>query len=466
MKVPARSRGSAQLRAQRSMVTRRWVLPSQAFLHAEAPGGLILLAASLLAMVLANSPAAEPVSQFWETRWSFGAGRFTLRGDLRELVNDGLMSVFFFVAGLEIKREMIKGQLSSARRAAFPVVAALGGMIAPALLYVGLNLGGAGVHGWGIPMATDIAFSIGVLSLLGRRVPGSARTFLLALAIADDIGAIVVIAVFYSSEIHFDPMFVAGAIWVTIMAMNEYGFRSAPLKLAVSLAFWASVRASGIHPTIAGVILGVSTPIRPWFNIEASSVWTRRLALKLAGAVAANRTNRAEAILGKIEVLSRETESPLDRQLRKFHPWSSWVILPLFALANSGVSLSGGSLGQASRSVITWGIMAGLILGKPLGIISFAWMASRLGWASAPRGLNFRGVVGVGIVAGIGFTVSLFIADLAFDAPHQVVEAKLGVLAASVTSGALGYAFLRLATDGTRMKHGSAGERSFRKPGV
>jgi len=424
------------------------------------------LAAGVLAMILANTPAAEPVAQFWDTRWSFGAGRFTLRGDLRELVNDGLMSVFFFVAGLEIKREMIKGQLSSLKRAAFPVFAALGGMIAPALLYLGLSLGGAGVRGWGIPMATDIAFSIGVLSLLGRRVPPSARTFLLALAIADDIGAIVVIAVFYSSELHFDPMFVAAAIWVTIMAMNEYGVRSSPIKLVASLAFWASVRASGIHPTIAGVILGVSTPIRPWFDIEASSVWTRRLALKLAGAVAANRINRAEAILGKIEVLSRETESPLDRQLRRFHPWSSWVILPMFALANAGVSLSWSSLGQAARSAITWGIIVGLMLGKPLGIVSFAWMASRLGWASAPRGLDFRSVVGVGIVAGIGFTVSLFIADLAFDAPHQVVEAKLGVLAASVSAGALGYAFLRLATDGTRMKHGSEGKGEFKRPVV
>ena len=453
MKVPPRSRGTAQVRAQRSVVSRRWVLPSQAFLHAEAPGGLILLAASVVAMILANSPMAEGVARFWETHWSIGVGRFSLGGDLRDLVNDGLMTVFFFVAGLEIKREVIKGQLSSARRAAFPVVAALGGMIVPALLYSTLNLGRAGVHGWGVPMATDIAFSVGVLSLLGRRVPGSARTFLLALAIADDIGAIIVIALFYSSGLQVDPIFAAVVIWLVILLMHEYGVRSAPAQLLAAVAFWVGVRESGIHPTIAGVILGLSTPIRPWFNLEASSIWARRLALKLHGAVAANRHGRAEAILGRIEVLSRETESPLDRKLRRFHPWSSWVILPLFALANSGVTLSHGALGQAGGSVITWGIVVGLVLGKPLGIVSFAIIASRMGWASAPRGLDRRGVIGVGIVAGVGFTVSLFIADLAFDAPHQVVEAKLGVLVASILAGALGYAYLRLATEGTRRGH-------------
>ena len=455
MHVPPRSRASAQIRAQHSMVARRWVLPSQEFLHAEAPGGLILLAAGVIAMILANSPWAAGFAHFWETRWEVGIARFTLEGDLRELVNDGLMSLFFFVAGLEIKREIVEGQLSSVKRAAFPVVGALGGMIAPALLYSAVNLGGDGSRGWGVPMATDIAFSVGVLSLLGSRVPTSARTFLLALAIADDIGAIVVIAFFYSSGLHLAPILAAGGIWVTILLMNRAGVRSLAAQLATSVAFWISIRESGVHATIAGVILGLSTPIRPWFSLEASADRTRSLASNLNEALAANRLDHAEAVLGEIEVLSRETEAPLARRLRQFHPWSSWIILPLFALANSGVSLSKQSLGSASQSAITWGIIAGLLLGKPLGIVGFGWVVNRLGWASAPKGMGVRELVGVGIVAGIGFTVSLFVAALAFDEPHRVAQAKVGVLFASLLAGAIGYGFLRAASGiEPRMEHG------------
>ena len=447
MHVPPRSRGSAQIRAQRSIVARRWTIPAQEFLYAEAPGGLILLGAGVLALVLANSPAAVGFAHFWETPWAVGVGRFRLAGDLRELVNDGLMTLFFYVAGLEIKREVVAGELSTLKRAALPVVAALGGMVVPALLYAAGNLGSPGGRGWGIPMATDIAFSIGVLSLLGRRVPVAARTFLLALAIADDIGAIVVIAVFYSAGLHLVPLVVAGGIWATIVLMNRIGVRLKPFEIAAAVAFWAAIRESGAHATLAGVILGVSTPIRRWFHLPTTANLIRWLAPKLERAVAGDKENRAEAMLGQIEVLARESESPLDRRLRACHAWSSWVILPLFALANSGVALTGEALAGASRSGVTWGVIAGLVVGKPLGIVGCAGLAIRLGWASAPRGLDFRRLVGVGIVAGIGFTVSLFIADLAFADPHQVVQAKIGVLIASVVAGAAGYGFLRLAKD-------------------
>ncbi len=444
MHVPPRSRAAAEIRAQRSVVARRWTLPSQEFLHAEAPGGLILLTAGIVALILANSPAAMGFGHFWEIHWEIGLDRFVLAGDLRELVNDGLMTLFFFVAGLEIKREVVEGQLSSLKRAAFPVVAALGGMIIPALFYSMVNLGGNGARGWGIPMATDIAFSIGVLSLLGRRVPTEARTFLLALAIADDIGAIVVIAIFYSSGLHLAPILVAGGIWITILLMNRIGVRSVLVQFGMALAFWGSIRASGVHATIAGVILGLSTPIRPWFPLQTTSTSVHWLASKLERAVEADHPSRAEALVSQIEVLARESESPLDRRLRLFHPWSSWVILPLFALANSGVSLSFESLGAASQSAVTWGIVLGLLLGKPLGIIGFAWLVNRLGWASAPKGLQLRELIGVGIVAGIGFTVSLFVAALAFTDPAQVARAKVGVLLASILAGAIGYAFLRV----------------------
>ena len=443
MHVPPRSRGSAQAQAQKSAVARRWILPAQEFLHAELPGGLILLGAAAVALALANSPAAGGFAHFWETHWSVGVGRMVLRGDLRELVNDGLMTLFFFVAGLEIKREVVEGQLSSVRRAAYPVVAALGGMAAPALLYAAINLGGAGARGWGIPTATDIAFSVGVLALLGRRVPAAARTFLLALAIADDVGAIVVIAAFYSNGIDPGALGVAGAIWAGILVMDRAGVRSTAAQVAAALAFWAAVRSSGVHPTIAGVILGLTTPIRPWFFLPATATSIHWLASKMERAVHAGRPARAEAILGRVEVLARESESPLERKLRAFHPWSSWAILPLFALANAGVELSGGSLGHAGRSPVTWGIVAGLVLGKPLGIVGAARLAQRLGWAAPPAGLGLRELVGVGMVAGIGFTVSLFVAGLAFDDPSSVAEAKVGVLAASLLSGAAGYGFLR-----------------------
>ena len=406
---------------------------------------MILLAAGLLALILANAPTAEGFSRFWKLAWVVELGPYQLEGDLRELINDGLMSLFFFVAGLEIKREVMAGQLSSVKRAAFPVVAALGGMVVPALLYSAFNVPGAGSRGWGVPMATDIAFSVGILGLLGRRVPGSARTFLLALAIADDIGAIVVIAVFYSSAIHWGAIGLAVGIWGVILLMNRVGVRSVPVQLVTALGFWACVRESGVHATIAGVILGVSTPIRPWFHLPTTATSVHWLASRLQRAVAANSTSRAETMLGQIEVLARESESPLDRKLRRYHSWSSWVILPLFALANSGVTLAGPALVRASQSRITWGILAGLLLGKPLGIVSFAWLASRLGWATSPRGLDFRRLIGVGIVAGIGFTVSIFVAALAFADPDQVAQAKVGVLIASVLAGATGYAFLRLA---------------------
>ncbi len=454
MRIPPRSRGSVELQAERSAVARRWVLPSQEFLHAETPGGLILLAAAVLAMLLANASTAEGFARFWELPWTVQIGPYLMRGDLHELINDGLMTLFFFVAGLEIKREVVDGQLSSVKRAAFPVIAALGGMVVPAFLYWTMNFGGGGAHGWGVPMATDIAFSIGVLSLIGRRLTKSARTFLLALAIADDIGAIVVIAVFYSSGLHGWPILIAAGIWMAILGMNRVGVRSAPAQLVAALGFWVSIRASGIHATLAGVILGISTPIRPWFRLSTTAPSVHWLASKLERAVAANHSSRAEAILGKIEVLSQETESPLERKLRRYHPWSSWVILPLFALANSGVALGGEALRGASQSSITWGIVLGLVVGKPLGIISFAWLASQFGWASAPRGLHFRALVGVGLVAGIGFTVSVFVAGLAFRSVEQVAQAKVGILVASVLAGGLGYAFLWLATDETRATDG------------
>ncbi len=444
MHVPPRSYGSAKALARRSFVARRLVLPTQAFFHTEGPGGVLLLISSLVALGLANSPWGEPFSRLMETHLAVEVGGKSLGFDLRELINDGLMTVFFYVAGLEIKRELLEGRLSSPRQAALPVVAALGGMVVPALLYSACNLGQSGANGWGIPMATDIAFSVGVLILLGDRVPAPARVFLLALAIADDIGAILVIAVFYSDGISWPALGVAAGILLAIGGMIRGGLRSPVAYFLVSLGFWGAMLGSGVHATLAGVILGAMTPIRPWFSLYSFERSAGKLLRRFRNALGSGDFDRAEAIMGQMEELSRGTESQLDRRLRQVHPWSSYVVLPLFALANSGVALDLDSLARASSSGITWGILLGLVAGKPLGIVGLAWLSVKLRIASPPTGATWPHLIGVGMVAGIGFTVSLFVAGLAFVDPRQIDDAKIGILIASALAGVLGFVFLRM----------------------
>ncbi len=444
MHVPPRSYGSAKALARNSFVTRRLVLPTQAFFHTEGPGGVLLLGVAIAALVVANSPWAGGLEKLFGIHLAVEVGPYSLRGDVRELINDGLMTVFFYIAGLEIKREVMGGELSSVRRAALPVLAALGGMMVPALLYAACNAGGAGSGGWGIPMATDIAFSLGVLTLLGDRIAPPVRVFLLALAIADDIGAILVIALFYSGGVSWPALGAAAGVLGAIALMVRGGVRWGNAYLLASLAFWVAMLASGVHATLAGVILGLATPGRPWFSLYAFARPAGKLIRRFDRALGIGDFDRAEALMGQMEELSRGTESRLDRRLRQVHPWSSFVVLPLFALANSGVALNAESLGHAATSGITLGIVLGLVLGKPLGIVGFARLAVALGIAQAPRGATWREVLGVGMVAGIGFTVSLFVAALAFADPAQVADAKIGVLLASGLAGALGFAFLRL----------------------
>jgi NhaA family Na+:H+ antiporter len=452
MHVPPRSYGSAKALARRSFIARRIILPTQEFFHTEGPGGVLLLACSLVALAVANSAWGPWMLAALETHLTVEVGMLAYRDDVRGVINDGLMAVFFFVVGLEIKRELLEGRLSSPRRAALPVLAAVGGMVVPALLYSVCNLGRAGAHGWGIPMATDIAFSVGVLIMLGDRVPPPARIFLLALAIADDIGAIGVIAVFYSHGISWPALGVAAALLIAIGVMNRLGVRSTNGHVLVSLAFWLAVTKSGVHPTIAGVILGAMTPIRPWFSLYSFEKSAVKLMRRFRRALGVGDFDRAEAIMGQVEELSRGTESTLDRRLRQVHPWSSFVVLPLFALANSGVELTGESLGRAGSSGITWGIVLGLVVGKPLGIVGFAWLAVKLRLASLPEGARWPDLAGVGMIAGIGFTVSVFVTGLAFDDLAQVEEAKIGVLAASAVAGVAGFAFLRIVGRGSEAR--------------
>jgi NhaA family Na+:H+ antiporter len=427
----------------RRFVPRRVLEAAQAFVQLEASSGIFLFIAAVTAMIWANSAWDGSYTDLLHTRIAFDVGIFSLDEDLQHAVNDGLMTLFFFLMGLEIKRELSHGELSSPRRAALPAAAALGGMAAPALIYLAFNAGGEGQHGWGIPMATDIAFALGVLSLLGSRVPFSAKVFLLALAITDDIGAIVVIAVFYTEHVDLEALAVAAAILGGILLMIRNGVRSTELYLAAGICLWAATFESGIHATLAGVVLGLLTPARPIYDPAAFPASSRAL---IESYEATTDAEEQQVLLSQAEALSAGSEAPLERLERALHSWVSYLIVPLFGLVNAGVNVSGGIVSDALSSPVSHGIAAGLLLGKPLGIVSATWLAVRLRLGEMPQGLTWTTVVGVGLLGGIGFTVSLLVTSLAFTDGELGAEARLGVLTASAISGVIGYVFLRVSS--------------------
>jgi len=422
----------------------RIIEAAQAFVAVEASSGIVLMAAALLGMLWVNSPLGDSYNDLWHSQVAVRTGIFAIEEDLRHLTNDGLMTLFFFLVGLEIKRELVHGELSQPRRAMLPAVAALGGMAAPALIYTAFNAGGDGASGWGVPMATDIAFSLGVLSLLGARVPFSAKVFLLALAIADDIGAVLVIAVFYTSELDFGALAVALALLAIVVALNRTGVREINVYLALGVALWIATYESGAHATLAGVALGLITPARSLYEPSDYPRTAAGLLGEFQHALTTGDQDVQQGLLAQTEDLSRNTEAPLDRLERGLHPWVSYAVVPMFALANAGVDLGGGVIGDATSSSVAWGVAAGLILGKPLGILGFSWLAVRLRLCELPSDAGCGHILGIGVLGGIGFTVSLLIAGLAFDDTALVDEAKLGILVASIIAGILGYLFLRV----------------------
>ncbi len=448
MSIPPRSRGSVRVQAERSYIARQVILPTQAFIHTQALSAAVLLLAALAAIVWANSPWKESYFDLWETIIAVDVEVFSVVKDLRHWVNEGLMVFFFFVVALEIKRELVHGELFDPRRAALPVAAALGGMALPAAIYLALNAGGEGQRGWGIPMATDVAFALGVLALLGRRIPTEVRIFLLALAIVDDIGAIVVIALFYSESLSLQALGIAALLLAIMVAMNRGGVYSMNLYFVMGALLWVAVLKSGIHATITGVVLGALAPASPYFSKEAFADSSDRLVARFQAAVAEGNEELSDTILGQIEELALGTESPLERLMRLLQPWTSYIAVPLFALANAGVALSGDALGNAASSTVTLGIIVGLLAGKLLGILGFSWMAVRLRICSLPSGMTWGQMIGVGLLAGIGFTVSLFITGLAFTDTQLVSDAKIGILLASVLAGVAGYALLRIGATG------------------
>ena len=394
-------------------------------------------------MIWANSGAYESYDTLWETPITLTAGPLEISEDLRHWVNDLLMALFFFVVGLEIKRELVLGELRDPKAAALPLLCALGGMVAPALLYLVFNAGGPGSSGWGVPMATDIAFAVGVLALVGSRAPSALKVFLLTLAVADDLGAIAVIALFYTRDLAGSWLVVAGGAVLAVLLLQRAGVRKYAPYVVAAVVLWLAVFESGVHATIAGVVLGFLTPSRPLHPPESVSGLAdghlERLQAMPPDAVA---DEGEQATLLEVSRLAREGVSPLARLQSLLHPWTSFVILPLFALANAGVRIVGTDVGGALTEPVTLGIVVGLVVGKPLGVVAAAFITIKLGLGRLPRACGWLEMTGVGLLAGVGFTVAIFIAGLAFTQPEQTSAAKLGILIASTLAGVLGGTFL------------------------
>jgi NhaA family Na+:H+ antiporter len=403
----------------------RVIRPLGDFLHTESASGAVLVVATIVALVWANCPGRDSYEDLWTTHLAISVGTHTLDLTLREWVNEGLMTLFFFVVGLEIKRELVDGELRDPRRASLPAIAAVGGMVVPAVLFVAVNAGTDAVGGWGIPMATDIAMAVGVVTLLGSRVAPSLKVFLLALAIVDDIGAILVIAFVYSGHLHYDALLVAGVVAAGVVLARASGVGWTILYVLLGAGLWLALHESGVHATIVGAVLGLMAPTRPVRRRELVD------AEQLAD-ISTVETARETASL------ARNSISVVEWLEHILHPWSSFVILPLFALANAGIPLGAHAIGDASSSRVTYGVIVGLVVGKTIGVTLFAWIAVRIGVGTLPVGARWADMVGIGVVAGIGFTVSIFVAQLAFDDPAVVDEAKVGVLAASVVAALLG----------------------------
>lgn len=430
---------------------KRLVKPLEEFLDTETLGGVLLLVAAVAALIWANLPGSS-YEDFWSTHLAVDLHIVELDLSLGHWVNDALMAVFFFVVGLEIKREILRGELNAPRKAALPVAAALGGMVLPALVYLAFNAGTDASRGWGIPMATDIAFAVGVLALLGTRAPLSLKIFLLALAIVDDLGAIAIIAVFYTDDLDLAWLGFAVALMGLTYVMGRFGVRDVIVYVAVAVVAWFAVHESGIHATIAGVAFGLITPINPFFGQRELSGHALELVVQAREAERKGEEGADErnAALRDLEELARESQPVLDRLEHALHPWTSFVIVPIFALANAGVDLGGGVVGDSVGSRVTAGVALGLMVGKPAGIFLFSWIAVRLGIATLPTGVNFGHVFGAGLIAGIGFTVSIFIANLAFTDPQDVDEAKIGILVGSFTMAIVGLGVLYLLSKPSR----------------
>lgn len=415
--------------------------PFQAFFNKEAGSGVLLILCTIVALVWANSGLSDYYVQLWNTYIVVGAGSFSIDKPLLLWINDGLMAIFFFVVGLEIKRELFNGELSSPRKAALPFAAAVGGAVIPAAIYLGFNAGSEAVQGWAVPMATDIAFALGVLAMLGSRAPFALKIFVTALAIVDDLIAILVIAVFYTAEISLLSLGIGIGLIVVCWMINRFGIYGTTLYIILGVAAWVAFLKSGVHATVAGVLVAMTIPAQT--KIDTGAFLNRSMALiesiKSAGEQNNMPTADQRTAIHNIEMASIDVLSPLQRLEHSLHGWVAYGIMPVFALANAGVVLSADVLNGLVGNGVFWGIFLGLLLGKPLGIFASTWIVVRTNLAELPEGITWKHLFGGGALAGIGFTMALFIANLAFTDAATLETAKLAILVASLTSAILGW---------------------------
>lgn len=409
------------------------------FFQSNTSGGIVLLFCTAVAMAWANSPWSAAYFAVWEQTLSIGIGGASLSKTLIHWINDGLMVIFFFFVGLEIKREILVGELSSLKKALLPIIAALGGMIGPALIYVAFNAQSPEyMHGWGIPMATDIAFALGILALLGKHVPPGLKIFLAALAIADDMGAVIVIALFYTQELSLIMLMAGGVFFILLLIANRSNIRSTAVYTILGIGLWFCFLKSGIHATIAGVLLATTIPVRSKINTEQFLKKTSTAVTALEQNIGSKQENE---LIHHIALLSEEVQSPLHRFEHALHPYIAFLIMPVFAVANAGVAIQG-NVFDALFSPVGLGVAVGLIAGKQIGIFSFVWIAVKAKLAVLPHNVSWGMIYGTTWLCAIGFTMSLFIASLAFSTEQPLVISKIAILTASTVSAVVGYLLL------------------------
>jgi len=421
--------------------------PFEHFIHAQTTTGVILMIMTIVALILANTPLTDMYTHFFHTRIDLNIGSWQLSHSIHHWINDGLMGIFFFVIGLEIKREILVGELSNIKVAILPILAAIGGMLFPALIYFSINSGGEGASGWGIPMATDIAFAISALVLLGKRVPAALVTFLVALAIVDDLGAVLVIALFYTEQIHMIPLTLSGISFLILVAFNRFGIHMILPYFIVGLFMWFFMLESGVHATIAGVIAAMTIPSKPKQTPLDFTTHTKNLIEEYDNYPVATDNmmhEKQKAILINIKDRINAVGTPASRLEHDLHLPVALIVIPLFALANAGISIDFNSIGSTIMEPVSLGIIAGLIFGKVIGIFGVSWLAIKLKIAKLPQNSTMSQIFGVAFLGGIGFTMSIFVADLAFlNTPELIFQAKVGILAASLFAGLFGFFWLK-----------------------
>jgi NhaA family Na+:H+ antiporter len=438
---------STYMAVTRQLIANQILRPAQRFFRKQVASSVLLLAATAIALVWANSNIAETYHSFWHTKISFHFGEFHISKSLVHWINDGLMALFFFTVGLEIKRELLVGELASPKKALLPVIAALGGMLVPSLIYIAFNLGSSNLDGWGIPMATDIAFALGAVAIFGHNLPANLRIFLAAFAIADDLGAVLVITIFYTKEIVWFYVVVCVMLTVCLAIANFLWIRWTLVYAALGLAIWFFVLGSGIHPTVAGVIVSLFIPARGRYDTDRFLQNVDQIMAKFkcedqsCGYSILLNQEHMHAVYS-LKLACHDVATPLQRLMNALHPWVAFTILPFFALSNTGLNFHGVNFSEVAAHTVSLGIFFGLVFGKPLGVMLFSFIAVKSGMGSLPKDVKWLHILGSAMLGGIGFTMSLFIADLSFSSAYLLNYAKMAILSASVLSAIIGITFL------------------------